>query len=197
MTQGSKPPVRRLDAGGLTAAPPQMAGGVQRRPAPAAQPSGLRVRPVAEAVAAPQPPDDVPDHDVPDDDGYQYEYDAGPVQPIGEPVAHARRPDVKAADEPQDLYTVKLSKLYRAHDLEVGHVRFREPVTREIRKAGYPLRGIVGPDGRPQSYEILADVVAKYIMLLSDPPLPESTVNEFTVTDLNACSAVITDFFLK
>lgn len=177
MTNQTKQPVRRLDGASMTTGAPRAP---QQRPQRQPEPE-FSARPLEEYA----------------DEAHE-DYDAEPPAPT--PAAPPRRqpaPPAPAVGAGDDENVVVFSRAYQAHGEDVRRVKFREPVTREIRKAGYPLRAVIGPDGRPNSYEILADVVAKYVTMLSDPPLPPSTVDQLTIADLNACASVINDFFLR
>lgn len=102
-----------------------------------------------------------------------------------------------APQPPADSRTVTLSKGYRAHDLDdVRTIRFREPTGREYRKFGVPFRYAV-TDGASAETSLIVqmDIVANYIVCLSEPAIPMSTVDRMTIEDMNACSRVITDFF--
>jgi len=92
---------------------------------------------------------------------------------------------------------VVFSKPYRAHDETVTRITLRRPTTREIKVCGSPLRIVSGPDGRVLDIEMKWDVVAKYIPLLSSPPLPPSTVDDLDYFDLDACGAVLAPFFVR
>lgn len=92
---------------------------------------------------------------------------------------------------------VVFSRSYKAHDADVRRVRFREPNTGDLRKAGFPLRNVVTPGVGITAIEELPDVVCKYICALSDPPLPPSTVNALDLDDFARCQQVIMGFFLK
>ncbi len=116
-------------------------------------------------------------------DGYGY------INPPEPPPALAA-PD-------RDPNTVAFSRAYQAHGEDVRRVRFRKPVTRDIKQAGNPIKAVVGTDGRLADLEIKWDVVAKYVVMLSDPPLPPSTVDSLEYEDLDACAGVIAGFFVK
>ncbi|MGE3064110.1 MAG: phage tail assembly protein [Hyphomicrobiaceae bacterium] len=101
-----------------------------------------------------------------------------------------------APSEPEDGL-VELSRAYQAHDVQVRHVRFRRPTTRDLVRCGYPVRQIINSDtGRVESLEMKPDAIAKYIPTLSDPPLPPSTVDQMTLEDFTACAQVICTYFL-
>ena len=106
--------------------------------------------------------------------------------PVAEPApAPLRDPD-----------TVVFSKTYMAFGEPVKQVKFRRPVTRDIRKFGNPLK--VKPDENGEAdIELKWDVVANYVSALSDPPLPPTTVDELDYFDLDACAAVIAPFFVR
>lgn len=92
---------------------------------------------------------------------------------------------------------VLLSRAYRAHDIEVRKVEFREPTGAEYRKFGPPIRYTERSDGTSIEYSAVPDiaVVANYAQALSKPPLPLSTVDMMSVQDINAISRVICAFF--
>lgn len=100
-------------------------------------------------------------------------------------------------ENPEGEFEVLLSKPYKAHDLEIRRVQFREPTGLEYRKIGNPTRYVVTHGAISESALVVnVDVVAQYIAALSSPPVPMSTVDKFSVEDINACSRVICDFFL-
>jgi len=92
--------------------------------------------------------------------------------------------------------TVKLSRAYKAHDVDVQVVTFRKYTVKELRKVGYPLRNVFGPDGMPAGLDELPDVVARYMSVLSEPPLPPSTIDAMDVDDFALCSRAILLFFV-
>ncbi len=97
---------------------------------------------------------------------------------------------------PRDPSSVVFSKTYMAFGEPVKQVKFRRPVTRDIRKFGNPLK--VKPDENGEAdIELKWDVVANYVSALSDPPLPPTTVDELDYFDLDACAAVIAPFFVR
>ncbi|MGE0022111.1 MAG: phage tail assembly protein [Hyphomicrobium sp.] len=90
---------------------------------------------------------------------------------------------------------VTLGGTYMAHDVTVHQVRFRKPTVRQLRKLGYPLRNVM-VDGMPKGVDQVPEVCALYMTALSEPPLPMSTVDQFSLDDFTLCSNVITSFFL-
>lgn len=106
------------------------------------------------------------------------------------------RASLGAGTAATDPALVVLSRAYEAHDLSVQAVRFRKPTTKDLRKCGYPMRNALNVAGSAVGIDELPDVVAKYVTLLSDPPLPPSTVDQFELDDFSKCSAVILGFFL-
>jgi len=105
-------------------------------------------------------------------------------------------PQGGAAAAHGDSVTVALSRAYRAHDVSVRQVTFRKPTTADLRRCGYPMRNVLGRDGRVNAIDELPDVVGNYINLLSDPPLPPSTVNELSLEDFSKCSEAVLGFFI-
>lgn len=92
---------------------------------------------------------------------------------------------------------VHLSRGYRAHDLDdVRRIKLRRPTTADLRKCGYPMRTMLDHSGRPCAVEELPDVIGRYVALLSDPPLPQSTVNELTLEDFSRLSTCVVGFFM-
>ncbi len=93
---------------------------------------------------------------------------------------------------------VWLSRAYQAHDLDVQRIKFREPTGKEYRQFGIPVRYVTSDSGgvvAETSVVVNIDIVGNYIVVLSDPPVPSSTVDRMSVDDINACSRVICDFF--
>lgn len=114
--------------------------------------------------------------------------------PEFEPEPQAAYQAPPAVDIPP--HTVVLDHPVSAHGEEVRHVRFRKPTTKDLRIAGYPMRNVLGADGRVTAIEELPDVVAKYVSLLSEPPLPPSSVNSMDIDDFSKCSGAVLAFFL-
>jgi hypothetical protein len=97
---------------------------------------------------------------------------------------------------PDDANVVVLSKAYQAHGEMVQRVRIKRHTVKQLRMLGYPIRNVVGPMGTIVALEELPDVVAKWIVALSDPPLPPSTVDSMDMDDFATCSqAVLGHFF--
>lgn len=93
---------------------------------------------------------------------------------------------------------VVFSRPYKAHDLEVRQVKFREPTGRDIETCGYPFRLLQPEPGIDQvEIKIIPQAVTKLIVTLSNPPLPKSTVDQLSVRDWNACSTLINGFFQR
>lgn len=112
------------------------------------------------------------------------------AQPVAPPSAPSGRVD--APD-----YSVRtLSRPYKAHDLDVKVVRLRKPLTAEIRKYGSPIHQFVDERGL-QQFDIKWDTIANYVAVLSDPPLPPSTINAFDFEDLDEVGGGIIRFFIK
>lgn len=165
---GAAPPQPRMRPAPAGYGEPQQA--YQPQPAPHAQPVRTEVAPAA--VNA-QPPT---------------------ATATAALAAATGQPTSAPADEDPNL--VVLSKPYPAFDLIVTRVRLRKPVARDVKKCGYPLRPVFAEDGGSlKGYDILPDVIVKYIPLLSDPPLPPNTVDQLEISDLNAFSTVINRFF--
>lgn len=125
-------------------------------------------------------------------DGYKdgYEPQASPAA-----VSAAQGRPVSPPEDP-DRNLVILSRPYYALGEEVTRVRLRKPVARDVKKCGYPLRPVFADDGMSmKGYDILPDVIVKYIPLLSDPMLTPATVDQLEIGDLNAFSTVINRFF--
>lgn len=98
---------------------------------------------------------------------------------------------------PLEENEIILSKAYIAHGEPVKRFKIRKPTTREIRECGVPLKLNTDENGRIVDVEMKWDVIAKYVVLLSEPPLPASTVDQFEFFDLDACGAVIRPFFVR
>lgn len=111
-------------------------------------------------------------------------------------VAAAQGKPAPQRDE-EDENVVVFSKAYQAHGEDVRRIRLRRPVTKDIKVCGTPIRPHIGDDGRIVDIEIKWDVVARYIPLLSDPPLPPSTVDKMEFFDLDACAGVLARFFVR
>lgn len=132
---------------------------------------------------------------------------AGANPPAAYP-AHVDEPWGKGAPAPpavatapaapaEDPNVVIFSRAYEAHGDEIRRITLRKPVTKEIVKCGNPLKFDTDDVGRIRDIEVKYDVVAKYIPLLSTPPLPPSTVANLEFFDLDACAGVICSFFVK
>jgi len=115
-----------------------------------------------------------------------------PMPPAPVVAAAVARPDAQQPDKG----VVELTRSYDAHDVAVKVVRFRKPTTKDLRKCGYPMRNVVNVGGNVSGIDEIPDIVARYITVLSDPPLPPSTVDQFELEDFSRCSAVIIGFFL-
>lgn len=169
----------------------------QQQPAPAApvqglpggQPYGVTVdQGAAVHVPAPQISQSAPETAI-------RHHPAPPAPATVSPAAVAA-----AAGEPVDLSPdpnrVVFSKPYQAHGDAVAAVTFRKPKGGDIGKHGVPLRYIQPEEGGNQlEMKINAAAVNNYIIELSDPPLPRSTVDQLEVDDWNNCSRIICGFF--
>ena len=129
--------------------------------------------------------------------------DAVAAQAGGEVMAPAASAAAMAAAQGEpfagdDETTVEFSRAYTAHGESVHRVRFRTPTGKDIMRLGNPVR-FVPPRAGEDDIEInvIASRVGDYIVALSEPPLPKSTVGQFEIVDFNACSQVITAFFTK
>lgn len=91
---------------------------------------------------------------------------------------------------------VELSRAYENGGEPVRAIRFREPTTADLRRIGYPLRNVLGPDGRVTGIDELPDRVARYITDLSEPKVLPSTIDKFSLDDFSRCSGIIIGFFL-
>jgi hypothetical protein len=112
------------------------------------------------------------------------------------PTAMAAAQGAPVAGGEDGPNVVGLSKPYLAFGEPVHRVRLRKPIARDVKKCGYPIRPVFSDDGLTmKGYEILPDVVMKYIPLLADPPLTPATVDQLEIVDLNAFSTVINRFF--
>ena len=140
------------------------------------------------------------------------QYQQPSMRPVGAPPAPASYPPhvdeawgaskapvpvQPAPAQAEDPHTVVLSRAYEAHGEPIRKIKFRAPITKDIRQHGNPLKFVTGPDGRVVDAEIRYDVVAKYIPLLASPPIPPSTADQFDFFDLDACAGVIVSFFVK
>jgi len=115
--------------------------------------------------------------------------------PQASPAAVAAATGAPVEDE---FETVELSRAYTAHNETVRVLRFRKPSGADLRKYGYPIRQIINPDtGRVESIEINAAIAAKYIVALSTPPIPPSTIDAMSIHDADACNGAIVRFFLR
>lgn len=108
-------------------------------------------------------------------------------------AAATREPARMPAD---DLNRVEFSRAYSAHGDSVLSVTFRPPVGRDVTRVGVPFRFVQPEEGGDQGeMKVISQLVTRYIVELSQPPLPRSTVDEFDMADWNACSRVICGFF--
>lgn len=129
-----------------------------------------------------------------------YQPQVAPAQPVPQ-VAPAYAPVAASAPPapatPARENEVLLSKHYSAHDEEVDRITLRRPITRDIKKLGNPVKIQTNADGIIVDMDMRWDIVAKYISVLSTPPLPPSTVDQFEYEDLDACAGLIAGFFVK
>ncbi len=113
----------------------------------------------------------------------------------------APRPQVRAAgpavDVASDHAEVHLSRAYQAHDVAVTRFQLRKPVTRDIRAFGNPFKVKLTPQGMIEDIDVRYDAVAKYVAVLSVPPLPPSTVDQFEFEDIDSCAAAMMPFFMR
>jgi hypothetical protein len=182
----------------MTNDPKFAGGGEEYAPQPVMRPApqGFQPQPAAplqvppQYVQAPQPPPVQP-YAPPPAEHYAQPVYAAPPAP--HPVAPPAMPAAPAAS---DDAVVVLSRAYRAHGDSVQTIRFRKPTAKDIRKAGWPMRNAINSNGVPCAIEELPEVAARYMSLLSIPPIPPSTVDEFDLDDFAKCSAVVTSFFL-
>lgn len=123
-----------------------------------------------------------------------------PPEPAHSPVAAAAVQTPSQPSRPRPApdksEVVLLSRQYRAHDVEVDRVLFRKPVGRDIARYGNMLKVDV-EDGTVKDVEVKYDVAVKYIVALSEPPLPPSTVDEFEFTDIEGCASALAPFFMR
>lgn len=121
---------------------------------------------------------------------------APPQEPLGSaPAAVAAAHGQPAPSVPEGV--VELSKAYRAHDADVKRIRIRPPITKDIRNIGNPVKIKLTGDGKIDDLDIKWDRIAAYVVALSDPPLPPSTVDQFSFEDLDACAGIIAPFFVR
>lgn len=121
-----------------------------------------------------------------------------PVQPaVAAPQPPAPQAPPPAAAASKEAAEVVLSKAYMAHGEPVTRFTLRKPLTREIRQCGNPLRPILNDDGTIRDVDVKWDVVAQYVPLLSNPPLPPPTVDQFEFWDLDACARALAPFFIR
>lgn len=176
MTNQTKPPVRRLDGASMTGSPRAPQQRPQRQPEPE-----FSARPLEEYA----------------DEAHE-DYDAEPPAPA--PAAPPRRPPAPpapAVGDGDDENVVVFSRAYQAHGDAISRIRLRRPVTKEIRQIGNPLVFDTNERGGMVIKEINLDRIARYVVVLSDPPLPPSTVDQLDYFDLDACAAVIGPFFVR
>lgn len=125
---------------------------------------------------------------------------ANPYEDAGEaaapPTASIEPPPPPAAPAlPPN--TIALRKPLKVQGETVTHLTFRKPGVRDIRICGYPMRNMVGPDGRVNGVDQVPDVVARYIALLAEGMrMPPSVVDTMDVDDFDDASAVIVRFFM-
>jgi hypothetical protein len=117
----------------------------------------------------------------------------GGARPGTEPPPASSAP---AAPVLPDRVEVTFSKPYMAHGEPVRRIMLRRPVTREIKQFGSPVRLKLDDEGRIDEIDCKWDVVASYIPVLSDPPLPPSTVDQLEFVDLDACAGALGPFFM-
>ena len=84
-----------------------------------------------------------------------------------------------------------LSSPIKAHGEEVTHVTLRRPTPKECRTIG---RMPYGPDERSMPVPDMA-VVSKYLVLCLD--IPESSVDQLQLNDLNQLTWALLGFFLQ
>ena len=94
-------------------------------------------------------------------------------------------------------FTVKLSRPYKAYDDDIHEVTFREPKPADVMQIGYPMRHILDPaTGQMMALEILPDKGARYVVALSNPPIPMSTVQAMDFGDFDKCLGAVCSFFV-
>lgn len=187
-------PTRRVDATPYVGTQPaQFAPAPYVAPQPVIPQFGAQPAP---GYAQPYPPQQPPaypvQHAPPAPPAYQ------PPQPAAAPAAVAAAQGAPQAmkGEAEDYSVVEFSKPYRAHDMTVQSVKLRKPLAREIRKFGNPLRPRMDAGGIAD-VEMNWDAICNYVVALSDPPLPPSTVEQFEYFDLDACAGGIARFFVR
>lgn len=103
-----------------------------------------------------------------------------------------------AAPRDDGAEVVELSRTYMAHGEPVKRLTFRKPTGLDLRKYGYPVRQIINPDtGRIEAIEVNAAIAAKYIVALSSPPIPPSTVDAMDFHDADLCNGAVVRFFMR
>lgn len=171
-------PTMDIDTAGLAppAHDPHNPPQPQMRPAPAAN--------VADPIAQAHTPAAAPQQ-VPPPSMASSETSANAIA-----AAQGQPPELDGDD------AVLLSKPYKAYDIDVQHVRFREPTGADVAACGYPFR-VIQPelDSDQIEIKIIPANVTKLIVRLSQPPLPKATVDTLSIVDWNACSRVVNNFF--
>ncbi len=124
-------------------------------------------------------------------------YDMADSEPPAGSRPSSGEDQVTTAPANPDFAEVVLSKPYMAHGEPVQRFQLRRPVTREIKQCGNPLRPVLDDTGRIANIEVRWDVIALYVPLLSNPPLPPATVDQFEFFDLDACAAALSPFFIR
>lgn len=104
----------------------------------------------------------------------------------------------EAISHPGDDVEVTFSRTYEAYGEPVRSIKLRRPTTLELRKCGYPMRSLINPNTQEMDgLDFKPDAIAKYIQLLSSPPLPPSTIDTIELDDFELCSKAVVSFFLK
>jgi len=102
--------------------------------------------------------------------------------------------------EPRATGDVVLSRAYQAHGEPVQRLTFRAPTTGDLQKVNAaPFKFILGERlGEIVIEEVETNwkAVAQYVVLLATPPLPPSTVDKFTLDDLDTCAEALVPFFM-
>lgn len=92
---------------------------------------------------------------------------------------------------------VRLSKGYQAFDLVVDRLRFRRPTAQDLQTVGVnPFKFSIDAELIVQDVEVNWKAAAHFVSLLSQPPVPPSTVAKFDLDDLDACAGALSRFFM-
>ena len=149
---------------------------------------------------APTPEQPVPQPVMrPAPQSYSPDVTRSPQAPPPSAVSAAAIAASDGAPAPEDgSEVVTLSRSYQAHGLTFRTLHFRKPNGADLRKYGYPIRQILNPDtGRVESIEINAAIASKYVVALSSPAIPPSTIDQMDIHDADACNGAIVRFFMR